>query len=96
MRQLLEIMMSYTGVKRSIIDLPPMLAAIPAVLTGWLPNPPITLDQIRMLRRDNVVGEGAAGFEKLGLIPSPIQVVLPTYLARYRAKGRAPQSGSGI
>ena len=96
LRQLLEIMMSYTGVKRSIIDLPPWLAAIPATLTGWLPNPPITLDQIRMLRRDNVVGEGAAGFEKLGLTPSPIQVVLPTYLARYRTKGRTPQSGSGI
>ena len=89
LRQLLEIMMSYTGVKRPIIDLPPLLAAIPAALTGWLPKPPITLDQIRMLRRDNVVGEGAAGFEKLGLTPSPIQVVLPTYLRRYRAKGRA-------
>ncbi|MCH8201588.1 MAG: complex I NDUFA9 subunit family protein [Proteobacteria bacterium] len=96
LRQLLEIMMSYTGVKRPIIDLPPVLAAIPAALTGWLPNPPITLDQIRMLRRDNVVGEGAAGFEKLGLTPSPIQVVLPTYLARYHAKGRPPQPRSGV
>ncbi len=96
LRQLLEIMMSYTGVKRPIIDLPPWLAAIPAALTGWLPKPPITLDQIRMLRRDNVVGEGAAGFEKLGLTPSPIQVVLPTYLARYRAKGRAPQPHSEV
>ena len=91
LRQLLEIMMRYTGVKRPIIDLPPWLAAIPAALTGWLPKPPITLDQIRMLRWDNVVGEGAAGFEKLGLTPSPIQVVLPTYLARYRTKGLAPQ-----
>jgi NADH dehydrogenase len=95
LRQLMEIMMSYTNVQRPILDIPPFLAAIPAVLAGWLPNPPITRDQIRMLRRDNVVGEGALGFEDLGLTPSPIQVVLPSYLARYRPKGRLAKSHNG-
>ena len=95
LRQLMEMMMDHTGVKRPILDLPPFLAVIPAILTGWLPNPPITLDQIRMLRVDNVVATGSAGFADLGLTPSPIQVVLPTYLTRYRPKGRLSESRPG-
>jgi len=40
-----------------------------------------------MLQRDNVVAEGAAGLETLGIRPTAVESVVPGYLARYRAGG---------
>ncbi len=87
-RELMDVMMRETGVKRLVFDMPGWLARIPAALIGWLPNAPLTLDQIKLLDRDNVVAKKAKTFAALGLTPKPIEVVLPLYLTRYRAKGQ--------
>jgi NADH dehydrogenase len=41
-----------------------------------------------MLRRDNLVSEGAAGFADLGLTPRSVEVLVPPYLERHRRGGR--------
>ncbi|HLB79617.1 MAG TPA: complex I NDUFA9 subunit family protein, partial [Dongiaceae bacterium] len=53
-----------------------------------LPRPPLTRDQVRLLRRDNVVAPGAATLADLGIRPTAIEVVIPAYLERYRPGGR--------
>lgn len=62
-------------------------AGIIAMLTGWLPGAPITSDQVKMLRSDNVV-TGENGLTALGVTPTPIEAVANAWLVRYRRHGR--------
>jgi len=57
-------------------------------LTLGLVKGPITRDQVRNLARDNVVAEGAMGFDELGIAPSAMEAVLPDYLWRFRPSGQ--------
>jgi NADH dehydrogenase len=50
--------------------------------------PPITTDQVELLREDNVVGPGAAGLADLGVAATAVEAIIPTYLYRYRKGGQ--------
>jgi len=52
-----------------------------------LPNPPLTTDQLRLLKLDNVVAKGALKLADLGIVATSIDAVVPSYLARYRPGG---------
>ncbi len=83
-RALLEYMLAVTGRRRRFINLSFGAAEALAGLLAWLPSPPLTRDQVRLLRRDNVVGADAAGLSALGVHATPLEVIVPTYLARAR------------
>jgi len=51
-------------------------------------TPPITTDQVALLRSDNVVSPGAAGLAELGVTPNALEPILPTYLYVYRPGGQ--------
>lgn len=56
------------GKRRRLVHLPVSLLRPQAALFERLPNPPLTRDQLRMLElADNVVRDGGAGMERLGL-----------------------------
>jgi NADH dehydrogenase len=55
---------------------------------GLITNSMLTRDQVRNLRRDNVVSEGAKGFSELGITPKAMATVLPEYLWRFRPSGQ--------
>jgi uncharacterized protein YbjT (DUF2867 family) len=86
-RALMEYMLGLIGRRRRIVELPGGLARLMAGLTGWLPNPPITRDQLLLLRHDNVAAPGAPGLKELGIEPTAMESVLPTYLSRFRKGG---------
>lgn len=88
MRELLQWIARETGRKPSFIDVPDGIAGALARLTGWLPGAPITADQWRMLQSDNIVADGAAGLAALGVEPTPMAAVAPTWLVRFRPYGR--------
>ena len=50
--------------------------------------PPITTDQVALLRSDNVVSAGAPGLVDLGVTPTALEAVVPGYLWRYRTGGQ--------
>lgn len=50
--------------------------------------PPITTDQVALLRRDNVVSPGARVLADLAVTPTALEGVIPTYLYRYRPGGQ--------
>ena len=54
----------------------------------WLPVPPLTRDQLKLLERDNVVSPDALTLADLGIQAEGLDAILPTYLARYRPGGR--------
>lgn len=95
-RELMQTMLEVVQRRRIVIGLPRWIAAIMAgvldivqfVSFGLLTNGVLTRDQLRNLSRDNVVGEGARGFEALGIKPTALEAVLPEYLWRFRPAGQ--------
>lgn len=83
-RDILQRMLHWIDRRRWIIDLPFPLASLQAACLQMLPTPPLTLDQVRMLRRDNIVDPAARGLVDLDINPTPLEAVAPLYLARYR------------
>jgi uncharacterized protein YbjT (DUF2867 family) len=87
LRELTELTLEETRRKRLLFDLPFGLAALQARLLSILPNPPLTPDQVEMLKHDNVVAPGALDLSALGITPTAVEAVLPTYLDRFRRGG---------
>lgn len=94
-RGLMVRMLSVIGRRRLVVNIPFWVARI----MGWwfdlwqtasagLVRAMLTADQVRALRVDNVVGEGAKGFADLGLQPRSLDTVLPDYLWRFRPSGQ--------
>jgi uncharacterized protein YbjT (DUF2867 family) len=86
-RELLEMLLSEIRRKRLLIDLPFGIAELQARLMSILPNPPLTPDQVVLLKQDNVVSSGALTLATLGLAPTAVEGILPTYLDRFRRGG---------
>src|SRR6266478_1760436 len=86
-RELLELLLREIRRKRWFIDLPFGLAELQAKLMSILPHPPITPDQVELLKRDNVVSPGALTLSSLGITPTPVEAILPAYLDRFRRGG---------
>ncbi len=86
-RELLAWMLAELRRKRPMVEIPMGLARLQATLMERLPGKPLTRDQLAMLTRDNVVAEGAPGFDSFAILPTPVEMVVPAYIARYRAGG---------
>lgn len=86
-RELMQLLLQEIGRRRLLIPIPFALASIQGALLQYLPSPPLTLDQVRLLKRDNVVSPGAKGLADLGIAPTAVEVILPTYLDKYRPRG---------
>ena len=86
-RQLMEVMLAEIKRRRHLVDVPFGLASFQARLLSLLPKPPLTLDQVEMLKRDNVVSSGALTLQTLGIEPVAVEAILPSYLDRFRRGG---------
>ncbi|WP_425101586.1 complex I NDUFA9 subunit family protein [Tropicibacter sp. S64] len=69
------------GIIGSVSDL------VHTISLGLVP-PQITRDQVRTLRSDNVVSDGAKGLADLGIRPTATEAVLDEYLWPYRPSGQ--------
>ncbi len=76
------------------VPVPDAAAKLLATFTGWAPGAPITVDQYKMLLKDNVVSPGAKGFEAFGIRPAPLAALAPAWLTRYRKNGRFSRTAS--
>lgn len=94
-RELLDLTQEWAGRSRGYLPMPFWLAKLQALLTWPLPNSlrPITVDQVRLLKHDNIVSEAAKSEKRtlsaLGITaPHGIGAIVPTYLERFRARGQ--------
>jgi uncharacterized protein YbjT (DUF2867 family) len=87
LRELFELLLHEIRRRRSFVNLPFELAALQAKFMSILPNPPLTPDQVELLKRDNIVSPGALTLSSLGIAPTVVEAILPTYLDRYRQGG---------
>jgi uncharacterized protein YbjT (DUF2867 family) len=72
---------------RRLISVPDGLAALLAAILEHLPGKPLTRDQLRMLAHDNVCNPAFPGLNALGIVPTPVELVVPGYLVRFRQGG---------
>ena len=63
------------------------LARFQAKILQHVPGKPLTPDQLLMLAKDNVVAPDALGLADLGITPTPVELIVPTYLSRYQPGG---------
>ncbi len=87
-KELMELLLDRIGRRRLLIPWPFALADLQAACLEKLPVPPLTRDQVKLLRRDNVVSKGALTLSDLSIEPCAMESILPTYLDRYRKGGR--------
>lgn len=87
MRELMAYIMKETGHERRMIAAPMGLVRLQASILERLPGRLLTRDQLLMLKRDNVVTAGMPGLTDLGLVPTPVELIVPTYLRRFRPGG---------
>ncbi|MGO8952081.1 MAG: complex I NDUFA9 subunit family protein [Rhodomicrobium sp.] len=91
-RELLKKTCEWTEHPRALFPIPFWIAKIPAFFVQMLPGAPVTVDQIRLLERDNVVSAEAVRDQRtlagLGIgEPRTIDTIVPYYLQRYRPRG---------
>jgi uncharacterized protein YbjT (DUF2867 family) len=91
-RELMEFMLNAIQRRRMLVPIPWSIARLQAAVLQVLPSPPLTMDQVELLKTDNIVSEAAirAGLtlEGLGIEPQAIEVIVPEYLVRFRRAGQ--------
>lgn len=83
-RQLVELTLDTIGRRRLLLPVPFFIAERQAMMLELLPDPPLTRDQVRLLKVDNVVDRKAKGFAELGIEPVAVESELPRCLERFR------------
>jgi NADH dehydrogenase len=91
-KELIELILAVTERKRLLVPLPFWAAYLQASVLQFLPNPLLTPDQVTLLKTHNIVSHAAidAGrtLEGLGITPTALLTVLPSYLGRFRRTGQ--------
>jgi uncharacterized protein YbjT (DUF2867 family) len=91
-KELMQFTLAVTERRRLLVPVPFGILKLQAAFLQLLPKPPLTTDQVELLKRDNVVSPQAKGdgrtLEGLGIVPEPMAAVVPTYLWRFRKTGQ--------
>ncbi len=91
-KELMQAMLPAIGRKRLLLPIPFPVSKTMAGILGLLPNPLLTTDQVELLKSDSVVSDEAMRehrtLEGLGIKPTLMEAVLPSYLWRYRKAGQ--------
>ena len=91
-RELMEFVLATTERSRPLVPVPFALAKLQASILQFLPNPPLTPDQVELLRHDNVVSSHAIRegrtLESFGITPASYEAIVPNYLWRFRKTGQ--------
>ena len=93
-KQILELVLAQIGRRRLLVPLPFWVGSLTAAFLQFLPKPPLTPDQVKLLRRDNVVPDGARTLSDLGIQATAAEAILPTYMDRFRKHGRWSEAGA--
>jgi NADH dehydrogenase len=87
-KALMEILTAEIGAHRLLVPVPWGLARFQATLAEFVPGKPLTRDQVELLKYDNVLSGACPGLGDLGIVPSAVELILPTYMDRFWKGGR--------
>ncbi len=98
-RDCLELILKTIDRKRPLVSLPFGVASLIGSVASLIPfiAPPLTPDQVTLLKSDNVVSPEAEAegrtLKAMGIAPTMAEAILPTYLVRYRPHGQFTRTG---
>lgn len=100
MREIQQLILTEIGRAKPLVPLPwpiaSLLGALGDIQAGLIPwAPPLTSDQVEMLKTDNVAEHGLPGLAEAGVIGTAVEAVVPTYLYRYRKGGQYAETPAG-
>ena len=98
-RELMELVLRESERSRILLPVPwsvagllgvggDVLGVVHGIVSLSLLEPPITSDQVRLLRADNVVSAGAPGLADLGVAATALEPLVSTWLYRFRKGGQ--------
>ena len=91
-KELMELTLATIQRRRLLVPVPFALMKLQAMILQFAPKPPITPDQVELLRHDNVVAAEAKRdgrtLEALGIVPESADAIVPSYLWRFRKTGQ--------
>ena len=98
-RECLQTVLEVIERKRGFVPVPFGVASLIGSVASLVPviQAPITADQVRMLKTDNIVSKQAEAealtLKGMGILPTMLRSVLPSYLVRYRPHGQFTGTG---
>jgi NADH dehydrogenase len=78
-RALVELVLAQTSKRRLFLPVPFEVWDLLAAVASFLPVPPLTRDQVALMKRDNVIAKNALSLEDLGVSATALEDVLPQY-----------------
>jgi uncharacterized protein YbjT (DUF2867 family) len=91
-KELMQFTLATVERRRLLVPVPFALLKLQAAFLQFLPKPPLTPDQVELFKHDNIVSAAAREqgrtLEALGIMPDPLESVVPDYLWRFRKTGQ--------
>ena len=87
-KELMEFILRESCRQLPLVSVPSGLASFAASIANITPWTPLTPDQVRLLKSDNVMTRGALSLHDFGIEPDSLEAVLPSYLWRFRPQGQ--------
>ena len=92
LRDVMQYVLATIERRRLLLPIPFGLAKLQATFLQLMPNAPLTRDQVELLKGDSVVSDAAMREKRtlagLGLEPTSVQAIVPSYLWRFRPAGQ--------
>lgn len=91
-RECMELLLAEIERSPLLVSVPWSVAHYIALVAQMLPKPLLTVDQVRLLKQDNIVSTAAEAEGRtlagIGINPSNMRGVLPSYLQRFKPHGQ--------
>ena len=87
-KELMKILLKEIKKKRFLIPIPFSVAKFQAFFLQMMPNPLLTVDQVKLLQQNNIVSGKYPTLKDLGISGTTIQSILPKYIYRFRTGGQ--------
>ena len=78
--EIFDIILKVKKRKRLYVPIPFFIARVLAFFMEMIPNPPLTRDQVRLLKYDNISSKGFDNLKKVVKNPSSLKTIAETYL----------------
>ena len=81
LKEIYQLILNTLKIKRLIVPIPLSFANFIAFMMLPLPSPLITFDQVKLLRKDNIISKTEFNLEKLGIEPSSPRNIISSYIS---------------
>ena len=83
LKEIYDLILKSMGIKRLYFPIPFVIAKFLGAACSFFPNPPITIDQVRLLQNDNIAAQNSKGFSKFDINPVSLKEIMESNVKQY-------------